>query len=56
VGRTAIDLIELGVGLGCLALAVAAWRAGTVAFRVGAAVLALAGAAAVAHAAVSLAR
>jgi hypothetical protein len=52
VGRTLTDLVELAVGLACLAGAAAAWRRG---LRVAAVVLAVAGAAASAHAVVSLA-
>ena len=46
-----IDIIELAVGAACLAAAVGTWRRGV---RVAAVVLAVAGAAAVAHAAWSM--
>jgi hypothetical protein len=52
VTRTLTDLIELAVGLACLIGAVGAWRRG---LRVLGVLLAVAGAAAVAHALVSLA-
>ena len=50
---TATYLVELAVGMGCLAGAVAAWRLPR--FRWLAVILALAGAAAVGHAALQLA-
>jgi hypothetical protein len=51
VARTLTDLTELAVGLACLIGAVAAWRHGP---RWLGALLAVAGAAAIAHAVVSL--
>jgi hypothetical protein len=52
VARTLTDLTELAVGLACLIGAVAAWRHG---HRWLGALLAVAGAAAIAHAVASLA-
>ena len=52
--RLAIDLIELAVGVACLAGAVAAWRRSGL--RWAAVALAVAGGAAVGHAILSIAR
>jgi hypothetical protein len=50
-----MDVVELGVGLGCAAIGVVAWRAGGPWFRVAGGVLLVAGAAAIVHAVASLA-
>jgi hypothetical protein len=55
VQATAVDVIELLVGLVTLTAAVPAWRGGGIWFRVVAVVLAVAGVAAIAHAVVSMA-
>ena len=49
-------IMELGVGLGCVGMAVAGWRRGGRAWAVVAALFALAGGVATAHAAVTLIR
>jgi hypothetical protein len=54
MGRVAVDLVEALVGVGCVALGVALWRGGGW-LRLAAVVLTVAGLAALAHAAVSLA-
>ena len=51
---TAVEVIELLVGLVTLAVAVPAWRGGGIWFRVVAVVLAVAGVAAIAHAVASM--
>ena len=51
---TAVDVIELLVGMVTLGVAVPAWRGGGIWFRAVAVVLAVAGVAAIAHAVASM--